>query len=94
MKLMLTSLAGLLLLCACQPVSRYDVIAGRPVLNYCKEANYTANLLKHPSRSLMGNMREWRAEMAEKLAAQEQVCAAQKAGTAPPPGGRWPARLN
>lgn len=79
-------------LSACgETTSRYEVIASRPVLDYCKEADITANLLKHPSRSLMGNMREWRAEMTETLAAQEQICAAQKAGTAPPAGGRWPA---
>lgn len=86
----LIALAALVALTACAKTSEADRITSKPILDYCRMADTTASLVKHPNQSLMGGMREYRQEMEAKLRSQEDLCAMQKAGTLPAAGNPWP----
>lgn len=77
-------------LSACGGASEFERITSRPIEDYCSKARTTEQLVKHPNRSLMGNMREYREEMAARLRSQQDLCAMQSAGTLPPAGSPWP----
>lgn len=91
----LSLIACALLLAGCvqPPADRPTVplhVLREPVPDYCRAAASTRHLVAHPNVSLMGGMPEYRREMAERLTAQETLCARQKAGSFPAAGSPWP----
>lgn len=71
---------------ATTPLSR---IKSQPVADYCFEARNAQSLVDRPGVSLMGGSSVYRAEMAKRLAALQDLCGRQTRGEIPAPGQFW-----